>query len=436
MFGVFGIRACLIHIFHYFFFLFPLFNHQNDVKQKLDNINNFFHFFKLPEWQGKAIGCGGIETKPPVADCGTRIVVRLFWDVAPLACENFATLCSNGSNTLQQPQQLGTSSSSANSKSTTKPAPIGESGKPLTYRSSTIHRVIPGFILQGGDIVFGNGSGGESIFNGKKFKDERAGLNLKHDALGVLSMGNSGKNSNTSQFFLTLSELGAPQCNGKHVVFGTCVSGTSVLKAAEHYGTSEGTPGVSITITECGIFYPLSTPGAGYWYDQPDPDCFSGKSPIFVVRPRVVLVVPNRAVGHKFQSALCLGESSLTVAVTHVVSLEELHQDVEELHQDEAAAARQVLQLLERFAVDVVIVAPACAAVKTTLPREVPPSWTEALLARRHAVGGARIETDDTDAIIGMDEVVLETKPVEVQAAIRQRSWLVKRTTWQFDGIL
>jgi cyclophilin family peptidyl-prolyl cis-trans isomerase len=356
-----------------------------------------------------------------MADCGTRIVVRLFWEVAPLACENFATLCSNGSNTLP-------TSYFSVTKSTTKPAPIGESGKPLTYRSSTIHRVIPGFILQGGDIVFGNGSGGESIFNGKKFKDERAGLNLKHDTLGVLSMGNSGKNSNTSQFFFTVSESGAPQCNGKHVVFGTCVSGTSVLKAAEHYGTSEGTPEASITITECGIFHPLSTPGAGYWYDQPDPDSFSGKSPIFVVRPRVVLVVPSRAIGQKFQSALCLEESSSTVAVTHIVSLEELHQD-------EKAAARRVFELLERFAVDVAIVAPACAAVKATLPSELPPSWTEALLARRYEAGGARIEINDTDAVMCMDEVVLETKPVEALAAIRQRSWLVKRPAWQFDGV-
>lgn len=80
--------------------------------------------------------------------------------------------------------------------------------------------------MQGGDFVFGNGSGGESIYNGKKFKDERAGLQLKHDGKGVLSMGNSGKNSNTSQFFITFKE--APQCDGKHVVFGKVVSGFEV----------------------------------------------------------------------------------------------------------------------------------------------------------------------------------------------------------------
>lgn len=74
--------------------------------------------------------------------------------------------------------------------------------------------------------MFGNGSGGESVFGGKKFKDERPGLQLKHDAKGVLSMGNSGKNSNTSQFFITFQP--APTCDGKHVVFGKVVSGFEV----------------------------------------------------------------------------------------------------------------------------------------------------------------------------------------------------------------
>ena len=81
---------------------------------------------------------GGVVTKPPTGS-GNRIVVKLYWDIAPLACENFATLCANGS----------TSSSSTKATTKVKPPPIGESGKPLTYRGSTIHRVIPGFILQG-----------------------------------------------------------------------------------------------------------------------------------------------------------------------------------------------------------------------------------------------------------------------------------------------
>ena len=88
--------------------------------------------------------------------------------------------------------------------------------------------------MQSGDFVFGNGSGGESFLTGKKFKDERGGLLQKHDRAGVLSMGNSGKHSNTSQFFVTLAP--APQCDGKHVVFGRMISGWEVLRAVEGGG--------------------------------------------------------------------------------------------------------------------------------------------------------------------------------------------------------
>jgi hypothetical protein len=122
------------------------------------------------EWKCKDKEVGGIETKPPSS--GQRLIVKLFWDIAPLACENFATLCSNGSVTTGK-----------------KNCPIGDSGKPLTYRESEIHRVVPGFVMQGGDFVLGNGSGGESIFGKRTFKDERAGLALKLDKRGLLAMG-------------------------------------------------------------------------------------------------------------------------------------------------------------------------------------------------------------------------------------------------------
>jgi cyclophilin family peptidyl-prolyl cis-trans isomerase len=131
-----------------------------------------FLSLQISEWKSRNDEVG-IETRPPIS--GQRIVVKLDWNTAPLACENFATLCANGSGKQAK-------------------IPIGDCGKPLTYRGSTIHRVIPGFVVQGGDFVKGNGSGGESIF-GKKFKDERAGLAVKLDRRGVLAMGNSGKNS-------------------------------------------------------------------------------------------------------------------------------------------------------------------------------------------------------------------------------------------------
>lgn len=82
------------------------------------------------EWSSK----GEVETKPPTG--GNRIVVELYWDVAPIAAENFATLCANGSILPNAKEKKA------------KPAPIGTSGKHLTYRGSTMHRCMPGFVLQ------------------------------------------------------------------------------------------------------------------------------------------------------------------------------------------------------------------------------------------------------------------------------------------------
>jgi hypothetical protein len=115
-------------------------------------------------------------------------------------------------------------------------------------------------------------------------------------------MGNSGKNSNSSQFFITLNAT--PQCNGKHVVFGEVVSGFSVLNYAKTFGSKDGTPSVPVTITDCGIFTPFETPAAGYWFDQPDNEAYSGVSPIFVVRPRVAVVAPVAAIVERFVKAL------------------------------------------------------------------------------------------------------------------------------------
>ncbi|KAI2489718.1 hypothetical protein MHU86_24863 [Fragilaria crotonensis] len=159
-----------------------------------------------------------------------------------------------------------------------KPVPTGESGKPMTYRGSTVHRIQTDFVLQAGDFVKGNGSAGESIFGGKKFKDERPGLLLGHDRNGVLSMGNSGKNSNSSQFFITLAA--APQCNGKHVVFGEVVSGFAVLDYATTFATKDGTPTVPVTITDCGLYTPFKLRDPDTGSDQPDDEAYSGISPV------------------------------------------------------------------------------------------------------------------------------------------------------------
>jgi len=77
-------------------------------------------------------------------------------------------------------------------------------------------------------VITGDGSGGDSIYGGK-FNDEKAGLKLKHDRLGAVGMANGGRNSNTSQFYITLEER-LPKLDGKHVVFGRVVEGLDVLK--------------------------------------------------------------------------------------------------------------------------------------------------------------------------------------------------------------
>ena len=151
-----------------------------------------------------------------------RVVMELRADVAPKTAENFRALCTG---------EKG----------------VGISGKPLHYKGSTFHRIIPEFMCQGGDFTRGNGTGGESIY-GMKFADEN--FELKHTTPGLLSMANAGPNTNGSQFFLTTVET--PWLDGKHVVFGQVVEGLDVVELMEQVGSRSGQTLEPVVIADCG----------------------------------------------------------------------------------------------------------------------------------------------------------------------------------------
>ncbi|CAJ1397952.1 unnamed protein product [Effrenium voratum] len=153
-----------------------------------------------------------------------RIELELFQEVAPMAVENFRALC------------------------TGEKGP-GIADHPRHLKGSPFHRIIPGFMAQGGDITHGNGRGGESIY-GKTFRDEWEHGIVHHTEPGLLSMANRGRNTNGSQFFITLAP--APWLDNKHVVFGRVLYGMDVVRAMEKRGSRSGTPSEEIRIVDSG----------------------------------------------------------------------------------------------------------------------------------------------------------------------------------------
>lgn len=151
-----------------------------------------------------------------------RVVMELFADVTPKTAENFRALCTG---------EKG----------------IGKAGKPLHYKGSAFHRIIPNFMCQGGDFTRGNGTGGESIY-GAKFNDEN--FKLKHTGPGILSMANAGPNTNGSQFFICTTRT--PWLDGKHVVFGKVVDGYKVVEQMEAVGSESGRTTEPVVIEDSG----------------------------------------------------------------------------------------------------------------------------------------------------------------------------------------
>lgn len=153
-----------------------------------------------------------------------RVECELFKQICPKTVENFRCLCTG---------EKG----------------IGKLGRPLHYKECPIHRIMPGLICQGGDFVNGNGSGGESIY-GTAFADEFERGVVLHSKPMLLSMANTGPDTNGSQFFITNAKM--HHLDEKHVVFGQVVDGEDVISCLHRFGKPDGSTIATVLITNCG----------------------------------------------------------------------------------------------------------------------------------------------------------------------------------------
>eukprot|EP00923_Selenidium_pygospionis_P006175 GHVN01010603.1.p1 GENE.GHVN01010603.1~~GHVN01010603.1.p1 ORF type:complete len:471 (+),score=90.36 GHVN01010603.1:923-2335(+) len=255
---------------------------------------------------------GGVKVYLDIAigtKAGGRIVFQLFTDITPKTAENFRGLCTG---------EYGLAT---------------KSKKALHYVGSKIFRVMPGFVIQGGDFDCNTGDGGESIYSGV-FRDEN--FTRRHAQAGILSMANNGRHSNGSQFFVTLKR--AAQLDGKHVVFGQVCDGMDVIRAIEKIPVDgNDRPRVPIVVVGSGEVGVTNTSSA-------DP----------FAKFREGLASDGVAAGPlKPKSAAAQGEAHLK-AVVHAVNLEAakrkagLYSDEEEEKEEPPPKEAEPVELDER----------------------------------------------------------------------------------------
>eukprot|EP01090_Pellita_catalonica_P016351 TRINITY_DN4648_c0_g1_i1.p1 TRINITY_DN4648_c0_g1~~TRINITY_DN4648_c0_g1_i1.p1 ORF type:complete len:223 (-),score=39.55 TRINITY_DN4648_c0_g1_i1:347-1015(-) len=154
-----------------------------------------------------------------------RIKFQLYSDIVPRTAENFRQFCTGE---------------------------FRKNNKPLGYKGCSFHRIIKGFMIQGGDFINGDGTGTLSIY-GSKFDDEN--FTMKHTKPGLLSMAHSGKDTNGCQFFITCDV--APWLDDKHVVFGEVIEdGLKIVRMIENvsvYGKANK-PKLQVKVSQCGQY--------------------------------------------------------------------------------------------------------------------------------------------------------------------------------------